>query len=206
MIGVILARLLSPDDYGLLAMIAVFNAIAFAFLDSGFGSALVRKPDLTEDDNTTAFFFNLAAGAVMFGIIWIIAPWVSIFYDKPILTPLLRAEGSLLIVSAFKIVQNTQLTRALNFKAKMIIRVVASVFGGVAGIIAAYSGLGVWALVTMHCRCLDQSGFTVDNLSLASTWQVEQKIIQLPVGLWFETTGVWIAGYSLQQYLSNRHR
>ena len=149
-IGVILARLLSPDDYGLLAMIAVFNAIAFAFLDSGFGSALVRKPDLTEDDNTTAFFFNLAAGAVMFGIIWIIAPWVSIFYDKPILTPLLRAEGSLLIVSAFKIVQNTQLTRALNFKAKMIIRVVASVFGGVAGIIAAYSGLGVWALVTMH--------------------------------------------------------
>ena len=86
----------------------------------------------------------------MFGIIWLIAPWVSVFYDTPILTPLLRAEGSLLIVSAFKIVQNTQLTRALNFKAKMIIRVVASVFGGVAGIIAAYSGLGVWALVTMH--------------------------------------------------------
>ena len=149
-IGVILARLLSPSDYGLLAMIAVFNAIAFSFLDSGFSSALVRKPDLTEDDNTTAFFFNLAAGCVLFGIIWLIAPWVSVFYDTPILTPLLRAEGSLLIVSAFKIVQNTQLTRALNFKAKMIIRVVASVFGGVAGIIAAYSGLGVWALVTMH--------------------------------------------------------
>lgn len=149
-IGVILARLLSPSDYGLLAMIAVFNAIAFAFLDSGFGNALIRKPDLTEDDNTTAFLFNLVAGIALFGVIWFIAPWVSVFYDKPILTPLLRAEGSLLIVTSFKIVQNTQLTRALNFKAKMIIRIVSSVSGGVIGIIAAYSGLGVWALVAMH--------------------------------------------------------
>ena len=149
-IGIILARLLSPSDYGLLAMIAVFNAIAFAFLDSGFGNALIRKPDLTEDDNTTAFLFNLVAGIALFGVIWFIAPWVSVFYDKPILTPLLRAEGSLLIVTSFKIVQNTQLTRALNFKAKMIIRIVSSVSGGVIGIIAAYSGLGVWALVVMH--------------------------------------------------------
>ena len=149
-IGVILARLLSPSDYGLLAMIGVFSAIAFSFLDSGFSSALVRKPDLTEDDNTTAFCFNLVAGIVLFGIIWLIAPWVSRFYDKPILNPLLRAEGSLLIISSFKFVQNTQLTRALNFKAKMIIRVTSNVLGGVVGIIAAYKGLGVWALVVMH--------------------------------------------------------
>ena len=149
-IGVILARLLSPSDYGLLAMIGVFNAIAFAFLDSGFASALVRKPDLTEDDNTTAFCFNLMAGVVLYGVIWMIAPWVSKFYDKPILTPLLRAEGSLLIITAFKIVQNTQLMRALNFKAKMIIRVTSNVLGGIIGIIAAYRGLGVWALVVMH--------------------------------------------------------
>ena len=103
-IGVILARILSPDDYGLLAMIAVFNAIATSFIDCGFGSALVRKPDLTEDDNTTAFCFNLIVGAVMFGIIWLIAPWVSSFYDKPILISLLRAEGSLLIITSFIIV------------------------------------------------------------------------------------------------------
>lgn len=149
-IGIILARLLSPSDYGLLAMIAVFNAIAFAFLDSGFANALVRKPDLTEDDNTTAFCFNLIAGVVLFGIIWLIAPFVSKFYDKPILTPLLRAEGTLLIITAFKLVQTTQLTRALNFKAKMIIRVTSNVVGGIIGIIAAYKGLGVWALVVMH--------------------------------------------------------
>jgi O-antigen/teichoic acid export membrane protein len=183
-IGIILARLLNPDDYGLLAMIAVFNAIAFAFLDSGFGNALVRKPDLTEDDNTTAFIFNLAAGTVMFGIIWIIAPWVSVFYDKPILTPLLRAEGSLLIITAFKIVQNTQLTRALNFKAKMIIRVVASVFGGVAGIIAAYSGLGVWALVTMHVA---DAVISLILLWIISPWR--------PRGNWSRKSFNYLWGY-----------
>lgn len=183
-IGVILARLLSPSDYGLLAMIAVFNAIAFAFLDSGFGNALIRKPDLTEDDNTTAFLFNLVAGIALFGAIWLIAPWVSAFYDKPILTPLLRAEGSLLIVSAFKIVQNTQLTRALNFKAKMIIRVVSSVSGGVIGIIAAYSGLGVWALVVMH---IADALISLVLLWVISPWR--------PHGKWSKKSFDYLWGY-----------
>ncbi len=183
-IGVILARLLSPSDYGLLAMIAVFNAIAFTFLDSGFGNALVRKPNLTENDNTTAFFFNLIAGIVLFGIIWLIAPWVSSFYNKPILTPLLRAEGSLLIIASFKIVQNTQLSRALNFKALMIIRFVSSLSGGVSGIIAAYCGLGVWALVIMHI---------VDALiSLALLWIISPW---RPRGKWSKSSFNYLWGY-----------
>ncbi len=183
-IGVILARLLSPSDYGLLAMIAVFNAIAFAFLDSGFGNALIRKPDLTEDDNTTAFFFNLVAGVVLFGIIWVIAPWVSAFFDKPILTPLLRAEGSLLIVSSFKIVQNTQLTRALNFKAKMIIRVVSNILGGASGIISAYCGLGVWALVVMHVA---DAIISLILLWIISPWR--------PRGRWNKQSFNYLWGY-----------
>lgn len=183
-IGVILARLLSPSDYGLLAMIAVFNAIAFAFLDSGFGNALIRKPNLTEDDNTTAFFFNLVAGVVLFGIIWVIAPWVSAFYDKPILTPLLRAEGSLLIVSSFKIVQNTQLTRALNFKAKMIIRVVSNILGGASGIISAYCGLGVWALVVMHVA---DAIISLILLWIISPWR--------PRGKWSKKSFNYLWGY-----------
>lgn len=183
-IGVILARLLSPSDYGLLAMIAVFNAIAFAFLDSGFGNALIRKPNLTEDDNTTAFFFNLVAGVVLFGIIWVIAPWVSAFYDKPILAPLLRAEGSLLIVSSFKIVQNTQLTRALNFKAKMIIRVVSNILGGASGIISAYCGLGVWALVVMHVA---DAIISLILLWIISPWR--------PRGRWNKQSFNYLWGY-----------
>ena len=149
-ISVILARLLSPSDYGMLAMIAVFNAIALAFVSSGFGNALIRKPDLTEDDNTTAFSFNIVVAIVMVGVLWIIAPWVARFYDKPILTSLLRAEAFLLIISSLRIVQNTQLTRALNFKAIMIINVASQVIAGVIAIIAAYRGYGVWSLVIQH--------------------------------------------------------
>lgn len=149
-IGVILARLLSPSDYGMIAMIAVFNAIAMAFVNSGFGNALIRKPDLNEDDNTTAFTFNIVVAIVMIGVLWVIAPWVAQFYDKPILTSLLRAEAFLLVISSLRIVQNTQLTRALNFKAKMIINVASQIIAGVIAIIAAYRGYGVWALVIMH--------------------------------------------------------
>ena len=183
-IGVILARLLSPSDYGLLAMIAVFNAIAFAFLDSGFANALIRKPNLTEDDNTTAFCFNLIAGVVLFGIIWLIAPLVSNFYDKPILTPLLRAEGTLLIITAFKLVQTTQLTRALNFKAKMIIRVTSNVLGGIIGIIAAYNGLGVWALVVMH---IASALIGLVLLWILSPWR--------PRGRWSKASLSYLWGY-----------
>lgn len=149
-IGVILARLLSPSDYGLLAMIGVFNAIAMAFINSGFGNALIRKPDLIEDDNTTAFIFNIFAGLLLYGVIWIIAPWVAKFYDKPILASLLRAEGILLIIISFRIVQNTQLSRALNFKAKTIINLSSQVLAGIIAILAAYKGFGVWSLVIQH--------------------------------------------------------
>ena len=149
-IGVILARILSPEDYGLLAMIAVFNSVAIAFLDSGFGTALIRKPDLTENDNSTAFYFNIVAGVILFSIIWLIAPWVAQFYEKPILTPLMRAEGSLLIISSFRIVQGTQLTRALNFKAIAMINVSSQVIAGIIAILAAYRGFGVWSLVLQH--------------------------------------------------------
>lgn len=149
-IGVILARLLSPSDYGMLAMIAVFNAIAMAFVNSGFGSALIRKPDLTEDDNTTAFSFNIVVAIVMVVVLWIIAPWVARFYDKQILTSLLRAEAFLLVISSLRIVQNTQLSRALNFKALMIVNVASQIIAGVVAIVAAYRGFGVWALVIQH--------------------------------------------------------
>lgn len=181
-IGVILARLLSPDDYGLLAMIAVFNSIAFAFLDSGFGNALIRKPNLTEDDNTTAFCFNIVAGIVLYGVIWLIAPWVTVFYDKPILTQLLRVEALLLIISSFKIVQNTQLSRALNFKAKAIINVSSQVISGAIAIYAAYHGFGVWSLVLQHIA----SGIiSLIMLWLFSPWRPRGKCSKKSFGyLW----------------------
>lgn len=183
-IGVILARILSPSDYGLLAMIAVFNSIAFAFLDSGFGSALIRKPDLTESDNCTAFYFNIVAGVVLYGVIWLIAPWVSVFYDKPILTKLLRVEALLLIIMSFRIVQNTQLSRALNFKAKAIINVTADVVSGIIAVIAAYRGMGVWSLVLQH---LASGIISLIMLWIFSPWR--------PRGKWDKRSFRYLWGY-----------
>lgn len=183
-IGVILARLLTPGDYGLLAMIGVFNAIAIAFVNSGFSGALVRKPDLTEDDNTTAFCFNLVAAVVLFGVIWLIAPLVGRFYDNPNLVSLLRAEGGLLFISSFRIVQNTQLMRALNFKAQMIINASSQVMAGIVAIMAAYRGLGVWALVIQHYV----SGLTgLLILWIISPWR--------PRGKWNKKSFNYLWGY-----------
>ena len=183
-IGVVLARLLSPSDYGMLAMIAVFNAIAMAFVNSGFGNALIRKPDLTEDDNTTAFGFNIVVALVMVGVIWLIAPWAAQFYDKPILTSLLRVEGFLLIISSLRIVQNSQLSRALNFKAKMIVNVASQVIAGVVAIITAFRGFGVWALVIQHYV----SGITgLVLLWMISPWR--------PRGRWNKASFGYLWGY-----------
>lgn len=190
-IGVVLARILSPGDYGLLAMIAVFNAIAYVFLNSGFGGALIRKPDLTENDNTTAFIFNIAAGAVMYGVIWLIAPLVAQFYDKPILAQLLRAEGILLIISAFKIVQNTQLSRALNFKAKAIINVSSHIAAGILAIVAAYRGLGVWSLVIQH---IATGLFSLILFWIVSPWR--------PRGRWDKNSFRYLWGYGSKMLAS----
>ena len=190
-VGIILARILSPSDYGLLAMIAVFNSIAFVFLDSGFNAALIRKPGLTEDDRTTAFYFNIIAGVVLFGIIWMIAPLVSAFYDKPILKPLLRAEGLLLIIVSFRIVQNNQLRRSLNFKSLMIVRTSGNLMGGVAGIIAAFSNMGVWSLVLMH--------ITEAVVSLIMSWVISPW---RPHGHWSRISFNYLWGFGSKLMIS----
>lgn len=183
-IGVILARLLSPSDYGLLAMIAVFNSIAYAFVNSGFGSALVRKPDLIEDDMTTAFSFNIVVSVAMTGVLWVAAPLVAAFYEKPILIWLVRAEAFLLIISALGLVQNTQLMRALNFKARMIINASSQVLAGVVAILAAYRGFGVWSLVIQH--------YISNVVSLTLLWVFSPW---RPKGKWNKLSFKYLWGY-----------
>ena len=190
-IGVILARLLSPSDYGMIAMIAVFNAIAMAFVNSGFGSALIRKPDLTEDDNTTAFSFNIVVAIVMVGVLWLVAPWVAKFYDKPILASLLRAEAFLLLISSLRIVQNTQLSRALNFKALMIINVASQVIAGVIAIVAAYRGFGVWSLVIQH--------YVSGIIGLVLLWVISPW---RPRGKWNKVSFSYLWGYGSKMLAS----
>ncbi|MBR1550966.1 MAG: lipopolysaccharide biosynthesis protein [Muribaculaceae bacterium] len=149
-VGIILARLLSPSDYGLIAMITIFMAISQAFIDSGFRNALIRKPTITDADYCTAFYFNIIAAAVLYGLLFAMSPWVAVFYNKPILCDLLRVEALTIVIGSFNIVQRVRLTRSLNFKLIAIISVTSNLVSCGVGLFLAFTGYGVWSLVFMH--------------------------------------------------------
>ena len=149
-LGVILARLLTPSDYGTIGMLTVFIAISNVFIDSGFSSALIRKIDRTEKDYSTVFLINLAISCVAVLVLVLIAPWVAKFYDMPILCPVLRVQSISLLLYALMAVQTTRLTAEVNFRALAKASLIASPFSGIIGIFLAYIGWGVWALVTQN--------------------------------------------------------
>ena len=145
--GIILARLLDPSDYGVVGMLGIFFAIAGTFMDSGMGSALIRKNDRTDADLSTVFFFNLATAAFFYTLFYITAPWIADFYHMPILKTVMRVVAISLIIGAVTGVQRTVLTINLQFRKQSIISIIGLLVSGVTGITLAYMGYGVWALV-----------------------------------------------------------
>lgn len=115
-IGIILARLLTPSDYGLIGIITVFIVILQTFVDSGFGQALIRKPDIKQSDYSTVFYFNLAAGIVLYFLIFVTAPLFDKFFNQTILADLIKVLGLTIIINAVTIVQRNKLTKEINFK------------------------------------------------------------------------------------------
>ena len=147
LLGIVMARFLAPSDYGAVGMLAIFFAVSQTFIDSGFSSALIRKKDPTEEDFSTTFYFNFAISLVVYVILFLIAPWVSNFFNIPILCPVLRVQSVTLILNAVMAVQVSMLNIRLDFKSLAKRNVTASVFSGVCGVVLAYLGYGIWALV-----------------------------------------------------------
>jgi capsular polysaccharide repeat unit transporter len=145
--SIFLARILDISDYGIVAMIVVFMAVAQAFVDSGFSSALIRKPDLNEEDKSTAFYFNIVVGLACYGILFIASPLIAVFYDEPLLSPIIRVTGLSIVFNSLCVVQRALFTIAVDFKTQAIISLVCTVISGVVGLVMAYNGYGVWALV-----------------------------------------------------------
>lgn len=146
-IGIVLARLLSPSDFGLIGMLTVFLLVLDAFVNSGLNSALVQKHDCTSLDFSTVFSVNLViaiAGAV---ILFFAAPYIADFYHEPLLIPITRVLGINVVLSALNIVHRSQLTIRVDFKSLAQINVISTIVSGVIGILMAYTGFGVWALV-----------------------------------------------------------
>lgn len=145
--GLGLARLLMPKEYGLIAMISIFMAISQSIIDSGFSNALIRKKNRTEEDNSTAFYFNIVAGLAMYAIMFLLAPFIAMFYNEPILTSIVRVMAVSLFFGSVSIVQQAMLTVKIDFKTQTKISLISVIVSGVIGIVVAYLGYGVWALV-----------------------------------------------------------
>ena len=146
-LGIILARLLTPDDFGAIAMLGVFIAISNTFIDSGFTQALIRKLDRTDVDYSTVFYFNFVISVLCYIVLFLLAPWVANFYKIPILCPVLRVQAITLIINSLCVIHTTQLTIAIDFKGIAMRGLYSVLISGVVGIVLAYLGLGIWALV-----------------------------------------------------------
>lgn len=148
--GIILARIIAPESYGLIAMALVVVAITGSIVDGGFGAALIRKKNPAANDYYTVFWFNIITAIFLYLIIYFAAPAIEKFYDTEGLVPVIRYLSLTVIISGFTTVQNVQLTKKLDFSALNIIALVATIISGGLGIAMAYGGYGVWALVAQQ--------------------------------------------------------
>ena len=146
-VSIVLARLLTPDDYGLLGLIAIFTAICTALINGGFGSALIRKKEASEDDYNTAFIVNLGMRLLFYIILFISAPLIANFFGRDELVLLTRVSSLGMVIGALAIVQQTRLTKRIDFKTQTKITLIASIISGIIGITMALLGYGVWSLV-----------------------------------------------------------
>lgn len=146
-ISLILARLLTPADYGLIGMIGVFMGLANTFIDSGFSSALIQYKDRSNVDYCTVFYVNFGMSLLMYGLLAVSAPWIADFYNEPRLVAIIRVYCLTLVIGSLAAINGIILTIDLNFKKGTIISTVSALLSAGVGLIFAYTGFGVWALV-----------------------------------------------------------
>ena len=146
-ITIILARLVAPSEYGLIAMLTIFIAIAQSFVDSGFSSALVQKKNRTETDFSTVFYFNIAISLIAYLVLFLSAPYIALYYKEPLLELVCKWMGVGLIIQGLSVVQIAKLTVLLDFKTQAKASLIAVVISGLLGVYLAYYGYGVWALL-----------------------------------------------------------
>lgn len=148
--GIILARLLTPYDYGCIGMLSIFMVLAETFIDGGFGSALIQKKRPSQEDYSTIFWWNLGMAVLLYAVLYFSAPAIASFYNIPLLCDVLRVQGVILFIYAFNIVQRNQLKKKLNFKVLSIVTIFTSITSLTITVIMAYHGYGVWSLVAQH--------------------------------------------------------
>ncbi|HHX70861.1 MAG TPA: oligosaccharide flippase family protein, partial [Gallicola sp.] len=146
-VQIVLARILSPEEYGIIAIVMVFILLANVFVESGFNTALIQKKDADEVDFSSVLYLSLGVATILYIIIFFTATFIASFYNQPILTQVLRVLSITLFIGAFNSIQNAYVARNMLFKKLFFSSLGAVTISGIVGVIAAYSGLGVWAIV-----------------------------------------------------------
>ena len=147
LVGIVLARMLSPDEYGLIGICLIFVNVLNGMVDSGFSNALIRKKDIKDVDYNTMFITNMAISTLLYALLFVCAPIISDFFSRPELTELIRVVGLLMFANALSITQVTILTKRIDFKTKTKASLVSAIASGFIGIAMAFVGFGVWSLV-----------------------------------------------------------
>lgn len=147
LVSIVLARLLSPDDYGLIGIITVFTTVCTAIINGGFSSALIRTKNPSDDDYNTVFIINLGLSLLLYSIVFLCSPIIAAFFERQELVALTRVSSFTMIIGALAIVQQVRLTKRIDFKTQTKITLIASLVSGIIGILLALLGFGVWSLV-----------------------------------------------------------
>lgn len=171
-VSIVLARILSPDTYGTIALITVFTNILNVFIDSGLGNALIQKKSADDVDFSTVFFFNILMCCILYGGLFLAAPVIAGFYNDASLTPVIRVLGITLIISGIKNVQQAYVSRTLQFRKFFFATLGGTIGAAVLGIIVALNGGGVWALVVQQIF-----NATVDTIILWFTVSWKPRLI-----------------------------
>ena len=148
--GILLARLLYPEQFGLIGMLTFFLAVAQSFTDSGYGAALIQKREATQTDTSSIFYFNIAVGLAVMTAVCLAAPWIAAFYNQPELTDLTRAMSLIIVINSFGLVHSTMIHKHLAFKTLTKVSLIETVLAGSIGVTMALKGFGVWSLVVQQ--------------------------------------------------------
>lgn len=167
LVGLVLARLLTPEDYSLLGIIVIFISVFNSIVDSGFSNALIRKTDATDKDYNTVFVSNLVISIVLCAALYLSSSAIAEFFNRPQLTDLLKVMSFIIIINAFAIIQRTILMKKIDFKTQTKVSVISSVSSGVVGIGMAVAGYGVWSLVGQQ---LSRQGLNTLLLWIYAKW------------------------------------
>ena len=187
-VSIVLARILSPEDYGQIALITVFTTIMQVFVDSGLGTALIQKKDADDLDFSSVFYFNFVICLILYAVMFVAAPFIAGFYNNSSLTPIIRVISLTIVISGVKGIQQSYVSRNMLFKRFFYSTLSGTVFSAFLGIALAYAGFGVWAIVAQQL-----SNTTIDTLILWLTvkWRPKKKFS------WERLTGLLSFGWKM---------